>query len=550
MRLLAPLGLFLLALVVRLLAMQVVTFPVAEASAYYAGVAVNLVTGVGLVSDSVWSFATPPLVVPKPAFELWLPMSSFLSAGVMALAGPTYDAAQLAGAVVGATVAPLAWAIGSEAADAQGLDARRRRAVALTAGLLAALVSPLVLGSVVPDSYIPFTVFMLAAALLAPRALGAHSGPLSGRSRTTVAGVGLGLMLGLAYLSRQEVVWMGLTVLLFTASIVRRQPAGSRVLQAVHQLWPVILGGLLVVGPWLVRNWLELGSPFPGQAVDNMFLLRNEDIFAFSEPPDASTYVAQGLGTILGNPLRAGIDGLINVIAIPAFPVGIAGLAAAIGMRRAPALRQPTALTALLLSGLLIYLSTSLLFPVATLWGTFLHASGPLLVALGTVAALGGDALLARVSRWRRWERPNIVIAPVALIALTTLFTTFQVRLVGSQASDVAETMEALGRSLAAVRADAGDSAPDTIITDHPMWLADATGTYAVALPDEDISSVIALGKVFDTHWVVVAGERGRYPDALLEPDARTCLRADPVAVGAGQAEAWLFQLADDCPAA
>ena len=549
MKLLAPLGLFGLALVVRLLAMQVVTFPVAEASAYYTGVAVNLVTGVGLVSDSVWSFATPPLVVPKPAFELWLPMGSFLSAGVMVLAGPTYEAAQLGGAVVGATVAPLAWAIGSEAAIAQGLDARRRRSVALTSGLLAALVSPLVLGSVVPDSYIPFTVFMLAAALLTPRALGAHSRAPDRRSRMTLAGVGLGLTLGLAYLSRQEVIWMGLTVLLFTAWAARRQPAGSRVLEAVHRLWPVILGGLLVVGPWLIRNWLELGSPFPGQAIDNMFLLRNEDIFAFSDHPDASTYMAQGPATILGNPLRAGLDGLVNVIAIPAFPVGIAGLAAAVGMWRAPALRQPTALTALLLSGLLIFLSTILLFPVATLWGTFMHSSGPLLVALGTVASLGGDALLARVSHWRRWGRPNIVIAPVALIALTTLFTTFQVRLVGSQASDVAETMAALGRSLVAARADAGDGAPDTVITDHPMWLADATGTYAVALPDEDISSLITLGKVFSTRWVVVTGKRGRYPDALLEPVARSCLAADPISLEAGQAEAWLFQLADECPA-
>ena len=294
---------------------------------------------------------------------------------------------------------------------------------------------------------------------------------------------------------------------------------------------------------------MELGSPFPGQAVDNMFLLRNEDIFAFSDHPDASRYLAQGLGTILGNPLRAGLDGLVNVIAIPAFPVGIAGLAATIGLWRAPSLRRPTALTALLLSGLLIFLSTILLFPVATLWGTFLHSSGPLVVALGTVAALGGDALLARVSRWRRWQRPNIIIAPVALIALTTLFTTFQVRLVGSQATDVEETMAALGRSLAAARADAGEGAPNTVITDHPMWLAAATGTYTVALPDEDISSLITLAKTFDTRWVVVAGERGRYPDALLEPDARSCLAAAPAPLEAGQAEAWLFQLADECPA-
>ena len=130
-----------------------------------------LVAGDGLVTDALWSYATEPMEVPKPAFTLWLPMSTFVSAAAMAVAGDSYWAAQLGHVLLGALVAPLAWAIGGEAANAQGLDSRRARAVAIASGLLAAVLSPLVLASVVPDSYTPFTVFMLAAALFVPLSL-------------------------------------------------------------------------------------------------------------------------------------------------------------------------------------------------------------------------------------------------------------------------------------------------------------------------------------------------------------------------------------------
>ena len=49
------------------------------------GVARNLVEGRGLVSDALWSYGTPPLVFPRPAFEVWLPLPSLLFAIPMAL---------------------------------------------------------------------------------------------------------------------------------------------------------------------------------------------------------------------------------------------------------------------------------------------------------------------------------------------------------------------------------------------------------------------------------------------------------------------------------
>src|SRR5512138_3424197 len=71
---------FLVALVVRAWAATQVTFPRPEDAAYYVGVARNLVEGHGLTTDAIWSFQTPPLSFPRPAFEVWLPLPSFLMA--------------------------------------------------------------------------------------------------------------------------------------------------------------------------------------------------------------------------------------------------------------------------------------------------------------------------------------------------------------------------------------------------------------------------------------------------------------------------------------
>src|SRR5205814_6060796 len=96
---------FVVALAVRLWAASSIVFARPEDAAYYVGVAQNLVNGRGLVSDAIWSFQTPPLAFPRPAFEVWLPLPTFIFALPMLVLSPTLWAAQLGSAVVGAIVA-------------------------------------------------------------------------------------------------------------------------------------------------------------------------------------------------------------------------------------------------------------------------------------------------------------------------------------------------------------------------------------------------------------------------------------------------------------
>jgi hypothetical protein len=389
---------------------------------------------------------------------------------------------------------------------------------------------------------------MLATALLVPSALGLPGRPAEPRREPRRwAGVAVGVCLGLAYLARQEAVWLGLVILFLSITRVRAEAPGSRGPTIRRILWPIVAGGLIVVVPWLARNALELGSPFPGQAIENLFLRRNEDIFAFTDRPSAGSYLAQGIGTLLWNPTAAAWSALVDVLLLPALPVGLVGLVSLVGLWRSPSLRHPTPLQVVLVSGGLTFFATALLFPVASRWGTYQHASGPLLVGLTATAALGADALLAKVSRWRGWPRANVVIGPVALVVVALVMGGLQVQLLADQTRGHERRYRSVAVALADLQAASGTSASATLMTDHPMWLATVTGAPAIALPDEDLASLQALGQRFGTDQLVVMDERGRYPGALLAPGSAGCLSDEPIPLGDPEQPAWLFRLAETC---
>ena len=217
-------GIALAAVVVRALAASLVTFPIPEDTAYYFGVARNLVEGRGLVSDALWSFQTPPIVLPRPAFEVWLPLPSFLAAIPMALFGPTFRAAQVVSVVAGALLPVLAWRLALDVTRERALPAGRSRVIAIGAGLTAAVELPLVLHGTLPDSTALFGVFALSACLLMPRILADPRGA-SIRDLRLLA---LGVCLGLGALTRNEAAWLAaIWVLLVAWQLRHRGFAGS-----------------------------------------------------------------------------------------------------------------------------------------------------------------------------------------------------------------------------------------------------------------------------------------------------------------------------------
>lgn len=518
-----PVALFVAAFVVRIVAASRVGFPVSEGSAYYIEVASNVGSGRGLVIDSIWSYTTPPLTFPRPAFELWQPLASLLMAVPMAVVRDPLLAAQLAFAVLGAVLAPLGWYVARDLARRLSLPPGRAVTVSVGAGLLTAVAGPLVFSAAVPDSTLPFTVAAVAACAAMPPALAGRRGGV----------VVLGVLVGVAYLARLEGIHLAVAfVAVGLSARVALRPLLARGLA-------VAAVAALVASPWWLRNLNVFGTPLPTQATDNAFLTSNEQIFAWLDRPSLDGFLAQGPATIVANIVDAFRHDVVDVLIVPAAVVTLFGaLTLWAGRRRAGALRG-SPLAALLVLGTTALVVTSVVFPVATLWGTFEHAAGPLLVGLCVLAAAGADAFVARLRQWRNWPRSNAWLAPAALVALTVPLTLLQVGGAAGQARAEQARFEALGLSVPGALDAAGISRSVPVISDRPVWVSQKLEMPTLALPAEPVESVLDLARAFGARAVLVVEERGPYPAAFT---THPCFgRVD------GVPDASLFAIAEAC---
>ena len=200
--------------------------------------------------------------------------------------------------------------------------------------------------------------------------------------------IGLGVVIGLAAWTRNEAVWLGLAwvvVVLWRGGTATPRAAALRM---------IVVPGVVAVAvfvPWAIRDWMAFGSPLPGQALTNAFSVTGFDIFAFQDPPTLSRYLAVGPATLLQMRIDGFTHNLFDVLLLPSFPVGIIGLATLPWFGRGSTLRP------LVVFSVLTFAVTTLIFPVATTWGTYLHASEAtqVLLVVGCLFAL--DEAIVRI---------------------------------------------------------------------------------------------------------------------------------------------------------
>jgi hypothetical protein len=523
---------FAVALAVRAWAASLIVFPKPEDTAYYVGVARNLLDGRGLVSDALWSYQTPPLLpLPRPAFEVWLPLPTFLAAVPMALFGSTFAAAQVSSVIVGAAVPLLAWRLAADAGEERGLPPARVAVLALGAGLTSAVYLPLVLHSALPDSTMPFAALVLGACLVMSRVARA---PRRDRLLDPRL-IWLGVLIGLAALTRNEAAWLGLAWAIVAWQIRATTIAQRAALVAV----PAVVAAA-IFAPWAIRDWLTFGSPLPGQAASNALSLDGRDIFAWSDPPTVQRYLAAGLPRLLELRLVGFAHNLFNVLLLLGMPISAIGLAALPWFGRGPALRP------LVVFSLLTFTITTLVFPVATTWGTFLHAAAAIHVLLIVACLLALDWLIAAIGVRRRWTRPVAWLAPALTVFGGLLFSVAVLPSFGAGSRETQAHYVALANALR----DAGAplDAHHPVITNFPIWLAETLRVPALALPDEPATSVVSLGAAFPgTTLLVVDGrDEGRYPAALDSGEPGTsCFREIRLAASATSTPVIASPLAD-----
>lgn len=412
-------------------------------SFYYYHIAQSMVAGEGLTESIIWNYLDDPQAMPRPSNQYWMPMTNFWAwLGLATLGGvlPAWRAAQvpfvLASALLPPLAAWLAW---------RGWG---RRGWAWSAGLLTIFSGFYFTYWVVTDNYTPFALTVALALLgmwqglqrggspagsTAHSAVGARPGggvasnvardaqdsavDYTNRTRWwAVAGLGVGL----SHLTRVD----GALLVPLVAGLLlwqHRPTTLPRLVAFLRDGSAAALGYLLVMAPWWLRNWLVVGTPFPGGGTQTIWMRHYNEIFSYDLALTPQYYVEWGLGPILASKVSGLLWSSLIILGSMQFflaPFVLASLRAAV---RRPLFRP------FLLYTLLLLTAMPLVFTFPARRGSLLHSAAALMPWMMALAPYGIDrvvrALAARRPAWDAEQAATVLGAGfVGLAALITLY--------------------------------------------------------------------------------------------------------------------------------
>ena len=527
-----PVLLFFVSLGVRWPYARVVVFPPLDAPAFYLTTAENVVTGRGLEVDALWNYEVPIPAVTHPSHERLMPMTTAVIASAFAIQraltgvlDASLEIGQIPGLVLGALLAPLTYRFGRRALP----EGRNSRWVLFGAGLLIAVNATLAYQSVTADSTAPYALLAAGVLVVAVRRPDERGGYLAA-----------GLLIALAYLTRVDALLLLVAVpLAWWLLPLPARPAveipDTPSARLAWERWPrerrtkedmprgtgpglrhlVDLGVAfaLIVTPWLVRNYLVFGTPFPSSIVSQAWLSDYIDNFAYLFPPTPETWLAQTWSVLLEQRIQA-LAHSGQVLLQGTFPWGILALPGIWLLRREAPLFPS------LVYSLLLIFGAVLVFPISSSAGAFYHTFGavmPFLALAAAYAVYRGCQLLGR--------RPKVattiwIVVAAVLLLLAGVQIVQTLPTVGERHLAEKEQFEAMAAWLSQ------NAAPGSVImTDETYTLNYASGYPCIALPgNEPPDAAWQAASRYGARYLIVTQDFGLYPEILtsqLDPRFR-----------------------------
>ena len=541
-----PLLLYGLALAVRAVLIWHFPYPAYPDSAYYVDVARSLHAGGGFNVDFVWIFAEvggaipANPVLPIPSNAHWMPLASIVQVPFMAVFGTVAWASAAPFALIGATAAPLTWAIAR--------DAKATSTVAVGAGILTAIPLLSAVYLVQPDNFSLYQPLVIASLWMGARALRGRS---AGR-----AFVAAGLLAGLATLSRND----GLLVLASLGVIVlfdrwrAWRSAGTR--PPSIPLWAAgscVAIFVLVMSPWWLRQLAVFGSISPSTASGKVLFIRDIGEWnSISTPANLDHLLGMGIGPLLvsriGGLAAASLIFITLVAGVVLAPFMVIG-----GWSR----RHSDDMRPFFVYGGILFAFSAIVSAVHVPGGTFIH-SAVALAPYSYILALEGVAIGVAwiAARRRTWDVTTATsIFTASVIGFAVVAAVFGTVVVHAVWNERRERDVAVAAAL-----DANGASP----TDRVMSIDAASTRYwsgrgGVVLVNDPIDTVHEVASAYDIRWLVLdaresvpvagpilAGERpswvgapiaqyGSGPDGTLMPTAADPdLAVYPVCITAG----------------
>jgi 4-amino-4-deoxy-L-arabinose transferase-like glycosyltransferase len=494
--------LFAVAVVARAVAVVLVPWPPFTDPAYYSLVAEQLAEGHGFTIPVLYSFLEvgsqipDPAVLPVPSNGHWMPLTSIVAAGAMALFGPSYVAGTLPLIVLSAALVPFTYWLTTELGGGRG--------AAIAAGVLAIFAGPLLIMYPTTDNFAVFGVAGAASLYASTRAVSAERpGPW------IVAG---GALAALATLARIDGVLLTLAVA--TAWFVRRgwSPWRPERTGGATLGWGLAsaVAFVAVVAPWLARNAATYGTPLPSTGGHTLWITSYNEQFSIGHEVSLSTYLDWGWANIIGSKIYA-FGELIGRTGVLLGGTFLVFFVAGAWMRR----RDPR-IAPFLVYFVVMFAAMALLFTFHAPRGAFYHSAPawlPWALAIA-VMAVGPSATTAG-RFWPFLRRPEThrfltVVGVAGAVVLSVVGSVILYR-------DWDHSRVRDEETAAFLLANAERS--DVVMASDPASLYPLSGNPAVAAPFDPFPVIEEVVDAYGVDWVVVLspGDGERDPLGLWD---------------------------------
>jgi hypothetical protein len=285
------------------------------------------------------------------------------------------------------------------------------------------------------------------------------------------------------------------------------------------------MGYLLIMAPWYLRNWYEIGQIFPKGSSSVLWMTEYNDLFMFdSTQLSFPNWYKQGIVKIsrnVVNALQANLKTLLFVQGeIVLFPFIVLGIKKS---------WQDIGIKIMLLAWFFVFVVMTVIFPFAGARGGFFHSGAIFQPVFWALAAIG----FRNAIRWgiaqREWNKNKadwvLTTGLILIIAGMNSFIYFE-RVVGVDLSkprwnssyDVAVEIDKTLNEL-------GVSKDDVVLINNPPGLYIASKRSSFVIPNGDIDSLIEAAETLDVGFLVL--ERN-HPSSLaglyFEPEKQELL--------------------------
>jgi Dolichyl-phosphate-mannose-protein mannosyltransferase len=481
------------ALAARVLAAALVPSAPYTDAAYYTLVAQRLADGFGFTVPVLYSFlevggalpADP--VLPVESNGHWMPLTSVLAAGGMALIGSSdWRAGQ-----VPMVLLSIAWV-----GITHGVtwDLWRMRSWALVAGVLAIFAGPLLVMLPLLDSFVLFGVLGSLALWASMRAVRSE--------RWGWWLVLAGALIGLATLTRVDGLFLAVAPAVTWFMRQREvRPAVALGIGAASAL-----ACLAVMAPWLIRNLAVFGAALPSAGGHTLWITSYNEQFSIGHEVSLRTYLEAGPGLIVGSKLAALAELAGRTLAVAGGVFALFFIGGAWAFRARPELRP------FLAYWIVMFAAMGLLFTFHSPKGAFVHSAPAWLPIALAIGVAGIAPVSTAIGRWwpflRRPQTHRFLIcaslaAAIVLSVMSSAALLASWRVANDRLASAASFLEASVPPSDVVMF--ADSARLNLLTGHP-------GVSAPFDPYEVIERVV---RAYDVGWVVVTLEPGEGRDAL-----------------------------------